>query len=407
VAEVGQRRVCAVGVVIDAFGPGMPDEYQFHGGERTLWGMRPTWCEIDVSVISHNVKTLSARLPGVDICAVVKADAYTHGAIPVAHAAIEAGASWLAVALVEEGVQLRNAGIDAPILVLSEPSPSGMLGVVFNRLTPTLYTAEGVRAAGEAARSAGINLDVEVSVDTGMRRVGAEPDEVMGVIESVISDGSLTLGGVWTHCAVADELENDFTQEQFDRFDRLLEKLHVHGGEAIRRHAGNSAVAIAHEAHSYDMVRCGIAMYGVDPSAELHGRAQLKPALSLHSKVSFVKHIDAGDGVGYGHHWHAPSDRWLATVPIGYADGVRRDLGLRGGEVLINGLRRPIVGVVTMDQLMVDLGDDSSVTTGDEVVLLGPQGDDVITAAEIAELLDTIPYEVLCAIGPRVSRTYV
>lgn len=369
--------------------------------------MRPTWCEIDISAIAHNVSTLAARLPGVEICAVVKADAYTHGAVPVAHAAIEAGASWLAVALVEEGVELRNAGIDAPILVLSEPSSSAMLGVVFNGLTPTIYTHDGVRAAAEAARGVGIELAVEVSVDTGMRRVGAEPDEVMTLIDAVHEQPQLVLGGLWTHCAVADELDNNFTQEQFDRFDRILEKLGSRGGEAVRHHAGNSAVALAHGEHSYDMVRCGISMYGVDPAADLQGLADLKPALSLHSRVSFVKHIDAGDGVGYGHHWHAPSDRWLATVPIGYADGVRRDLGLRGGEVLINGVRRPIVGVVTMDQLMVDLENDATVSIGDEVVLIGPQGNDVITAADVADRLDTIPYEVLCGIGPRIPRTYV
>jgi alanine racemase len=362
--------------------------------------MRPTWCEIDLSAIRDNIASLRERIDG-DVCAVVKADAYGHGAVPVAAAAVDAGASQLAVALVEEGIELRHAGLTAPILVLSEPRGS-LVDAVRHQLTPTLYTVAGIEEAAEAARDAGVILGVELLVDTGMRRVGAEPGRIGELADLIGRREHLRLDAAWTHCAVADEPENPFTSRQFERFDDVLGEL-----GPIRRHCGNSAVAIAHPAHAHDLVRCGIAIYGIDPSPELAGSIELRPALRLRSEVGFVKRIRAGEGVGYGLRWHAPSDRFIATIPIGYADGVRRDLGLRGGEVLIGGRRRPIVGVVTMDQLMVDLDQDASVATGDAVVLIGRQGDETITAADVAGWLDTIPYEVVCAVSPRVPRRYV
>lgn len=341
----------------------------------------------------------------------VKADAYGHGAVQVATAALRAGASWLAVALVREGVELRAAGIDAPVLLLSEPLPGSMPAVVANELTPSLYSTAGIDAASAAAMSAGTMLPVEICVDTGMRRVGCEPEDVDGIADRIGRTSSLRLAGIWSHCAVADELGNPFTATQFDRFDAVVTGLHSASlPEQPRAHIGNSAVAIARADRARDMVRCGIAMYGAVPSNELAGYCDLRPAMRLRSSVSFVKRIAAGDGVGYGHQWVAPRDRWLATVPIGYADGVRRDLGLRGGEVLIDGVRRPVVGVVTMDQLMVDVGDGddhSDVAVGDEVVLLGRQGAEEITAGEVADCLGTIPYEVLCSVGPRVPRRYI
>ena len=364
--------------------------------------MRPTWCEVRLDAIEHNVAVLRRKVGDAHLCAVVKADAYGHGAVPAANAALSGGADHLAVALVEEGVELRNSGVDAPILVLSEPPPSSMPTVVFNRLTPAVYTERGVQAAATAAAEVGRTLGVEVCVDTGMRRVGCEPGEVAGLLAMIDDSDSLELVGIWTHCAVADELDNDFTGTQLERFEAVRS-----AADAPLWHAGNSAVTLAHPTGHLDMVRAGIAVYGVSPAPELSDVSDdLNSALSLHSRVSFVKRVREGEGVPYGHRWHAPAERWLATVPIGYADGVRRDLGLRGGEVLIDGVRRPIVGVVTMDQLIVDLGDDDSVRIGDEVVLIGSQGDDEITATEIAGRLDTIAYEVLCAISRRIPRTY-
>lgn len=363
--------------------------------------MRPTSCEIDLSAISHNVRVLRDLVDPTPFCAVVKANGYGHGVIPVAQAALDAGAAWLAVALVEEGIELRNAGIDAPILLLSEPRAAAMEAVVEHTLVPSLYTAAGVAAMSSAASGKG-PVAVQVLVDTGMRRVGVEVENVPALLELISSSRDLIVDGVWTHCPVADAPDNPFTESQLDGFDRLISELPT----GTPQHVANSATAITRPARAAAMVRGGIAMYGIDPDVAIAGRVPLKPALRLSSAVSFVKQIAAGEGVGYGLRWTAPDATTIATVPIGYADGVRRDLGLRGGTVLIGGAHHPIVGVVTMDQLMVDVG-AAPVNTGDEVVLIGSQGEASITAADVAAVLDTIPYEVVCAIGGRVPRTYV
>lgn len=362
--------------------------------------MRPTSCEIDLDAIAANVRSLRSVVEPTPVCAVVKANGYGHGAVEVATVALDAGASWLAVALVEEGIELRAAGVTAPILLLSEPPVAAMPVVVEHDLVPSLYTAAGLAAIDRAARGRQ-PYPVQLVVDTGMRRVGVEPDEVAPLVAQILASDNVGLDGVWTHCPVADEPENPFTAEQLQGFDTLLETLPA----GIPQHAANSAAAITHPSRPAAMVRIGIAMYGIDPDVVLAGRVALEPAMRLRSEVSFVKSIRAGDAVGYGHRWTAAADTTIATVPIGYADGVRRDLGLRGGEVLIGGHRHPIRGVVTMDQLMIDVG-DADVAIGDEVVLLGQQGGSSITAAEIARTLDTIPYEVVCAVSDRVPRSY-
>ncbi len=334
------------------------------------------------------------------VCAVVKANGYGHGAVEVAETALEAGASWLAVALVEEGIELREAGIRAPILLLSEPPLISMPLVVNHKLVPSLYSHAGIAAMSGAA-PAGTQLPVQLVVDTGMRRVGAEVEDVRTLIDAISSSDGLKLDGVWTHCPVADEPDHPFTDQQLASFDRLVDEL----PDGVSHHVANSAVAITRSNRPGAMVRCGIATYGIDPDNALSGMASLQPALRLTSAVSFVKRIRAGEGVGYGLRWTAAMDTTLVTVPIGYADGVRRDYGLRGGTVLIGGVHRPIRGVVTMDQLMVDVG-SSAVSIGDEVVLIGRQGDEVVSAADVAATLDTIPYEIVCAISERVPRVY-
>ena len=256
-----------------------------------------------------------------------------------------------------------------------------------------------------AAAATGAPLRLHIKVDTGMHRVGADPDEVLGLARAVVEHPDLELEAVWTHCAVADEPERSFTTEQLDRFDAVLAELAAAGIDVPLTHAANSAGAIAHPAARRSLVRCGIAVYGIDPSPELAGALPLRPALRLRSEVSFVKRVAAGEGVSYGLHHTFDRETTVATVPIGYADGVRRRLGLLHQEVLIGGRRRPIVGVVTMDQLMVDCGDDP-VAVGDEVVLLGHQGDEEIQATDWAAALGTIGYEIICAIAPRVPRRH-
>ena len=373
-----------------------------------MHGIRPVWADIDLGAVRANVGTLRALVAPAALCAVVKADAYGHGAIAVGRAAIEAGADCLAVALVEEGAQLRDAGITAPTLVLSEPVQSAAETVVARSLTPVVYTVPGIDALAKAARTVGASaaVDVHLKVDTGMHRVGCTPDEAVELAAHVADRSELRLGGVCTHFAVADEPENPYTLEQKRVFDAVLASIRGRGIPTGIVHACNTAGAISFPGARYDMVRAGIGVYGIAPAARLRGRVELAPVLSLKALVSHVQTVPAGTRVSYGLRYETSRPTRLVTVPIGYADGVPRELPERGGEVLIAGRRRPIAGTVTMDQLMVDVADDP-VEVGDEVVLLGRQGDAEVTAEEWAERMGTIAYTIVCGVGPRVPRRYV
>lgn len=367
---------------------------------------RPAWAEVDLGAIRRNVERLRAVAAPAALCAVVKADGYGHGAVPAGRAALAGGASWLAVALVEEGIVLREAGIDAPVLLLSEPPPAAMDAVIDHRLTPTLYTRAGVEAAIAAARRAdGPPVDVHVKVDTGMHRVGADPGGAKAVAGAIASESSLHLQGIWTHFAVADDPDrNDYTERQLRAFAAARQAL----APADLYHASNSAGTLAHPEARLDMVRTGIAMYGCAPSPALAGpSADLEPALSLKARVSYVKRVAAGESLSYGLTYTVAVDSMIATVPLGYADGVPRSLSANGGEVLVGNKRRPIAGTVTMDQLLVDCGPTESCSVGDEVVLIGRQGGEQILADEWAERTGTINYEIVCGIGPRVPRVYL
>ena len=380
-----------------------------HAVRATEAGTRRAWAEVELGAVRQNAAALAALSAPAALCAVVKAGGYGHGAVPVARAALQGGASWLAVALVEEGVELRGAGITAPVLLLSEPPGSAMAEVVGRRLTPTVYTQGGVEAAAKAVAGAGSEapLGVHVKVDSGMHRVGAAPEDAVQLATAVHEHPELHLEGVWTHFATADDPDPSFTARQSARFDGVVGRLAGAGIRPPLLHACNSAGAIAHPQARHDLVRCGLALYGVAPAAALAGRVALHPALSLRARVSFVKSVAAGEGVSYGLRHRFAHDSVVATVPIGYADGVPWRLGVNGGEVLVRGRRRPVAGAVTMDQLTVDCGDDEAVTPGDEVVLLGRQGDESVDAWEWANRVGTIPYEVLCGIGPRVPRILV
>ena len=380
--------------------------------------MRPTSAIVDLEAIEANAAELVRRAAPAELCAVIKADGYGHGSVAVGRAALAGGATWLAVALVEEGTELREAGVTAPILLLSEPRPNQMVEVAAHDLRPSVYSPEGLAAASAAAAVAGRRLPVHLKIDTGMNRVGAHPGDALLLARAIAAKADLELEGVWTHCAVADDLDDPFTDEQLERYEHVLELLAAPGvaGGPFRRHAANSALllsadrpdaSVVRRRGRYDMVRVGIALYGlspgVAPATDLDG---LRPVMGLRTEVSYVKTVRAGEAVSYGLRHRFDSDRRVATVPIGYADGVRRDYGLRGGQVLIGGRRRSVVGTVTMDQLMVDCGTSGDVVAGDEVVLIGTQGSERIGAEEIAARLDTIPYEVVCDIGRRVRRHY-
>jgi len=362
--------------------------------------VRPTWIEVDLNLIAHNVAAIAAAAAPARVCAVVKADAYGHGDVPVAEAALAAGADWLAVALVSEGARLREAGIEAPILLLSEPFEIDAAEVVRWDLIPTVYRPSYLDAIREAAPD---GYPVHVKVDTGMHRVGAQEGVALDLARRVVGSG-LRLGGVWTHFAVAED-DVDFTAGQMRQFQRFIAVL---GDEGIRPevlHASNTAGALGSPDARVDMVRAGIGVYGLHPAPGFAPEVDLQPAMRVVSRVSFVNRLPAGSRPSYGRRRAIQTDSNVATVPIGYADGVSRRLGAEG-SVLVRGRRYPFAGTITMDQVVIDMGDDP-VEVGDEVVLLGRQGDEDVTADEWAALLGTINYEIVCGFGPRMPRRYV
>jgi alanine racemase len=363
---------------------------------------RPTVAEVDLDAVRHNVRTL--RPARAELLAVVKGDGYGHGDVPVARAALEAGASRLGVALVEEGVRLRDHGISAPILVLSEFPPGSEQDALSAGLTPSVYTAEGIAGLVEASEPLDRAVGVHLKLDTGMHRVGLWPPAEAAAFARKIVEAGLVLEGLWTHFAVAeDDPEATKAQQRL-----LLEARDALEGEGIRPtfvHAANSAATIGLPETHLDLVRPGVALYGLDPGGGLGPGAGLRPALTWRSSVSMVKRLSAGERVSYGWRYELGRDASMATVPVGYDDGYRRELGGRA-DVLIGGRRRPVVGVVTMDQLIVDCG-DAAVAPGDAVVLIGAQGDERITAEELASHTRTIGYEVVTSIGGRVPREYL
>jgi alanine racemase len=360
---------------------------------------RPTWAEIDLAAIRHNAGVL--RPEGAALMAVVKADGYGHGAAPVARAAIDGGASWIGVALVEEGVALRDAGIEAPILVTSEAPHGAEAIAIAARLTPVLYSEDGLDRMSRAARRAA--LPVHLKVDTGMHRVGVWPPEDMPAFARRVEAAGLEVEGLWTHFASSED-DPELTAAQFERFTRTVEAVRTIGIHPRILHAANSAATIAAPTTRLDLVRPGIALYGVLPARGVGDDLGLRPALTWRSRVTFVKRLAAGERVSYNHRYELPREATVATVPVGYADGLPR--AATGADVLIGGRRCPIIGNVTMDQVLVSCG-DLPVASGDEVVLIGPQGDDRLDAWDLAGSAGTIAYEIVSRLGRRVPRRYV
>jgi alanine racemase len=336
---------------------------------------------IELGAIERNC----ARLPK-PLCAVVKSDAYGHG--PVAAAALAGGATWLAVAAAEEAAELRRQGIEAPILVMGALTADELRVAVGANADVVAWT----EAVAEAAPR------VHVKLDTGMGRLGTKDRELalrLAARPNVV--------GLMTHFATADDLGDDLFSVQLGAFGEFVEAV---GRADLIVHAANSAAALREPASHFDLVRCGIAIYGMDPFGEDPAAHGLEPALSLRSWVGAVRRFEAGESAGYGRRWTASEPTWVATVPIGYGDGWRRSL-TNNCDVLIRGRRHPLVGTVSMDNVTVALGPDTDVAVGDEVVLIGVQGDERILAEEVARRLDTINYEVTCALTPRVQRRHL
>ena len=359
--------------------------------------MRPSWIAIDLNAIEANARAIFRAVQPAALCAVVKADGYGHGDVPVAEAALRGGATWLAVALVSEGVRLREADISAPILVLAEPEAGDISTMLSWSLTPTVYQESFATALGTAATN---QVPVHLKVDTGMHRVGADSEDAVALARLIDEHPNLILEAVWTHFAVSEE-DRDFTEQQLNDLNTFRKRLDEEGIVPEMVHAANTAGALDYPDARFDLVRVGLGLYGLRPAPSIGPDLSLKPAMRVLSKVAHLRSLPAGARPSYGRRRPLPQDATVATIPIGYADGVARRLSSTGGEVLINGRRYPFAGTVTMDQIVVDVGDDP-VAVGDEVVLLG----DEITAEEWADRLDTINYEIVCDFGPRLPRVY-
>ena len=375
---------------------------------------RPAWAEIDTSALRHNLTTLREFVAPAAVCAVVKANGYGHGAVVAARAFLDAGAAGLAVAIVDEGVELRAGGISEPILLLAE-TPADALDDAFDaRLTVTVGSLDGARAVVTSAARAGGRHPVHIKVDTGMHRMGVAPHDIDAVVDVLSASPNVVIEGVYTHFPVADSIESEdqaYSLHQMAEFDTVIERVRQRGVTPALIHLANSAAALALPPARASMVRIGLAAYGYVPHPSLTTLLttkgfSLRPALSLKARVTAVRQLAPGERPSYGRRRALAESATVATVPFGYADGYPRRFFEAGATVLIGGRRFPLAGSVTMDQLVVDCG-SASVSVGDEVVLLGTQGDHTITADEWAGWGETITWEVLCGVGARVPRIAV
>ncbi|MFT3859919.1 alanine racemase [Micropruina sp.] len=369
----------------------------------------PTTATTLLGNIEANLRGVRERVGDRLVLAAVKANAYGHGAAAVA-AMIEQrkAADWLGVATVDEGRQLRSAGITLPILKLSPTRGPDEVGrALVSALTLTVADEASATEVSQAAERIGLTgVAVHLKIDTGMRRVGVEPAQAPDLAARIVADAHLHLQGVFSHLPISDSPDgDDFTRAQIESFRRTVTAIEDAAGPVELKHLANSGAVLGHPESWFDLVRPGIMMYGSLPDPRVERTVELRPGLALTTEISFLKPVAAGETVGYGRTWTAPRDTWVATIPVGYGDGYSRLLSNRG-RVLIAGVSYPIIGRVCMDQAMIDVGPEPLVRVGDEVVLIGRSGADEITVTEVADLMGTIPYEVTCLITPRVTRVY-
>lgn len=366
---------------------------------------RKTFAAIDLEAYRYNLRYLTSKACPAKVMAVVKADGYGHGAVQLARVAQEEGVEYLAVAFLEEGLRLREAGIKIPILVLNYVEPSSFEAAFENNLTLTIVSHEQLKAIEASMKSeTAMNSAFHIVVDTGMRRLGLEWRESLDLLKAAIDIG-LNVEGAYTHFATADEKGSGFVAEQLKAFLSFLNQAERITKKTLLKHISNSAGILYIDNSYFDYVRAGIASYGLQPSSQRD--ENLRPVLQWKTCISFVKKIYPGYGVGYGQTFIADREMTVATIPVGYADGYNRHLSNRG-FVIISGRRCPVLGRVCMDQFVVDVTHlDHSPKVGDEVVLIGSQGNESISAEEMAEWNGTINYEVTCAISSRVPRLYM
>jgi alanine racemase len=364
------------------------------------------WVEIDIGAIGHNVRQLKSLLqPQTDLMSVVKADAYGHGAVTVAKAVIQAGATWLGVATIPEGIELRKAGLTAPILILGATNtPDQVESLLRWHLQPSLCTPKQALIFGETVGERR-NLPVHLMFDTGMSRLGTRWDAAKEFVQLVRGLANLTIAGVYSHCATADDSDPTMMQLQHQRFEQVLDECDLRR-PSYKIHFANSAAAMADQRLHYDMVRSGLATYGLYPAIHLKDHLQLRPALQVKARITQIKQLPAGTGVSYGHRFIADRDMTLGVIGIGYADGIPRNLSDRM-VVSINGQAVQQIGAITMDQIMLDVTHLPQLQEGDVVTLLGQDGAQVITVDDWAEKLGTISWEVLCGFKNRLPRVTV
>ena len=363
---------------------------------------RPTVATVDLNALAHNYQEVTRRTGDRKVLAVVKAQAYGHGAVPIARRLVELGSHMLGVALVEEGRDLRDAGITVPMLVMGPVFPEQAEVIVSAKLTPVVYTLPVARALSGAAAGAGRKLAVHVKIDTGMGRLGIPPEDAVEFIATISRLPGIIVEGLMTHFADADLRDKQFAAVQMDRFGSLIASLEAKGITIPLRHAANSAAVLEYDRGVLTMVRPGLMLYGYNP-LESRGGADLQPVLGLVTRIAFLKKAAAGVPISYGRTFVTRRESLIATIPVGYADGYSRGLS-NTGEALVRGTRVPVAGRVCMDMTMLDVTHVPGVAEGDEVVLIGAQGNERITADDIAAKTGTIAYEVLCGISGRVPR---
>ncbi|MEX5216383.1 MAG: alanine racemase [Nitrospira sp.] len=366
----------------------------------------PTSARIDLGNLLHNLfRTKQCVAEECEILAIVKANAYGHGAVPVTRALVQAGVRRFGVATLEEGVQLRDAGISHPIAVLGPIVPSEIPSLVAHRLIPVIYELSMAREFAAQVRGAAAPYPIHVKIDTGMGRLGFEADQLPSLFNMADLDRVLEVDGVMSHLADADSRDPAYTDEQVKRFHVALDKMAASGRTFPLIHMANSAGIIMHPATHFSMVRPGIMLYGYHTLPHGSPPIDLRPVLSWRSTIALIRAIPRGGCVSYNRTFTAQRASRIAILPVGYGDGYSRRLSNKG-SILIRGRRLPVVGRVCMDMTMVDVTDAPDAEPGDEAVLIGRQGSLAVTASDLAAALDTIPYEVLCSIGPRVPRLY-
>lgn len=364
--------------------------------------MYSTWVIIETDAISNNVRFIKEHT-GTEVMAIVKANAYGHGAVPAALAALEGGATWCGIARFSEALELRQAGIDCPMLLLGYTPQEHLEEMISNQVSFTVWETGQIALLAEEAARVGQAARIHLNVDTGMSRIGVQTKEALDLARIAGNTPGIDYEGLYSHFARADERNPASADQQWERFQEVMGELDKNGLLPPVVHHANSAASLTRQETALSLIRFGIAMYGLHPSSQCPLPEAFRPALTWKSVLSQVKVLPPGRGVSYGHEYVTTGQERIGTIPVGYADGFRR---ITGNQVLVGGKRAPIIGRVTMDQVLVQLDGVPAAKAGDEVVLIGAQGEEKITAEDVAEIWGTINYEVTCAVGPRVPRLY-